>query len=103
MAFKTVLSVTGADHSDQDVRTAAGLCAEVGAHLSVRIIPAPMLVMSYPPNGVGVPEWPMGHGQAMANIERPVSANRWIYTGRGQTGKTLQRHPETAKSDVPFL
>ncbi|MEI9426131.1 universal stress protein [Mesorhizobium sp. Cs1299R1N3] len=38
MAFKTVLCVTEVEHSDQDVRTAAGLCAEVGARLSILII-----------------------------------------------------------------
>ncbi|UVK50015.1 universal stress protein (plasmid) [Mesorhizobium sp. AR02] len=68
MGFKTVLCVTGADHSDQDIRTAAGLCAEVGAHLSVRIIPAPMLAMSYPPIGDGIPEWPTGRGQTIARL-----------------------------------
>lgn len=39
MGFKTVLCLTGADHSDQDVTTAAGLCAEIGAYLSVLIMP----------------------------------------------------------------
>ncbi|MER8613189.1 universal stress protein [Mesorhizobium sp. M1216] len=68
MGFKTVLCLTGADHSDQDIRTAAGLCAEVGAHLSVRIIPAPMLAMSYLPIGDGIPEWPTGRGQTMATL-----------------------------------
>lgn len=58
MAFKSVLSVTGADHSDQDVKTAAGLCAEVGAYLSVLIMSPPRLVMSPPPLGDGIPEWP---------------------------------------------
>lgn len=38
MAFKTVLSVTETYHSDQDVITAATLCAEIGARLSVLII-----------------------------------------------------------------
>lgn len=37
MEFKSIFSVTGADHSDEDLTTAAGLCAEVGAHLSVRL------------------------------------------------------------------
>ncbi|CAH2394328.1 universal stress protein [Mesorhizobium ventifaucium] len=68
MAFKSVLCVTGADNSDQDVRTAAGLCAEVGAHLSVLIIPPPMLLMSYPSIGDGAPEWPGGRGQAIARL-----------------------------------
>jgi nucleotide-binding universal stress UspA family protein len=68
MAFKSVLCATGADNSDQDVRTAAGLCAEVGAHLSVLVIPPPMLLMSYPSIGDGVPEWPGGRGQAIARL-----------------------------------
>ncbi|WP_432284961.1 universal stress protein [Aminobacter sp. BA135] len=68
MGFKTVLCLTGADHSDQDVRTAAGLCAEIGAHLSVLIIPAPMLLMSHRRIGDGVPEWPVARGQAIARL-----------------------------------
>lgn len=53
MEFKSIFSVTGADHSDEDLTTAAGLCAEVGAHLSVLIIPPPLLLMSSPPpNGI---------------------------------------------------
>ena len=68
MAFKSVLCVTGADNSDQDVRTAAGLCAEVGAHLSVRLYLPPMLLMSYPSIGDGVSEWPGGRGQAIARL-----------------------------------
>lgn len=59
MAFRSVLSVTGADHSDQDVRTAASLCAEVGAYLSVLVMSPPLLLMSPPlltPLGAGIPE-----------------------------------------------
>ncbi|MGX9147571.1 universal stress protein [Mesorhizobium sp. 128a] len=52
MAFKTVLCVTEVEHSDQDVRTAADLCAEVGARLSVLIIK----FASRRPIGAGV--WP---------------------------------------------
>ncbi|ESW70542.1 universal stress protein [Mesorhizobium sp. LSJC285A00] len=63
MAFKKILSVTGADHSDQDVAIAARLCAEVGAYLSVLIISPPPLLMSPPligsppPLGGGIAEW----------------------------------------------
>lgn len=70
MAFKKILSVTGADHSDQDVRTAAGLCAEVGAYLSVLIMSPPPLVMSPPPLGDGIPEWPTQRAQAIARLEK---------------------------------
>ena len=35
MAFKTLLAVTGAKMGDGDLKLAAGLCEEVGAHLAV--------------------------------------------------------------------
>ncbi|WP_353642746.1 universal stress protein [Mesorhizobium sp. WSM2239] len=58
MPFKTVLSVTGADHSDQDVRLVANLCAEIGAHLSVLIMSPPPLLMWPRPLCDCIPAWP---------------------------------------------
>ncbi|MER9518879.1 universal stress protein [Mesorhizobium sp. M0614] len=71
MAFKKILSVTGADHSDRDVRTAASLCAEVGAHLSVLIMSPPPLVVSPSLLGDGIPEWPRQRAHAIAAGEKP--------------------------------
>ncbi|MER8457698.1 universal stress protein [Mesorhizobium sp. M1169] len=70
MAFRSVLSVTGAEHSDQDVRTAASLCAEVGAYLSVLVISPPPLVMPSPLLGDGIPEWPRQRAQAIARLDK---------------------------------
>ncbi|MER8453814.1 universal stress protein [Mesorhizobium sp. M1428] len=70
MAFRSVLSVTGAEHSDQDVRTAASLCAEVGAYLSVLVISPPPLVMPSPLLGDGIPEWPRQPAQAIARLDK---------------------------------
>ncbi|MER8905288.1 universal stress protein [Mesorhizobium sp. M0772] len=85
MAFKKILSVTGADHSDQDVAIAARLCAEVGAYLSVLIVSPPPLLMSPPligsppPLGGGIAEWSRHRAhhiaarefsQDMANLEK---------------------------------
>lgn len=70
MAFRSVLSVTATDHSDQDVRTAAGLGAEVGPHLSVLIMSPPPLLMSPPPLGDGIPEWPRHRAHAIAALEK---------------------------------
>ncbi|TIX37044.1 MAG: universal stress protein, partial [Mesorhizobium sp.] len=50
------------------VRTAATLCVEVGAHLSVLITPPQMLVMSPLPIGDCVPEWHVGSSQAIAKL-----------------------------------
>lgn len=70
MAFRSVLSVTGADHSDQDVRTAASLCAEVGAYLSVLVMSPPPLIMPSPLLGDGIPEWPGQRAQAIARLDK---------------------------------
>ncbi|MER9964771.1 universal stress protein [Mesorhizobium sp. M0045] len=66
MAFKKILSVTGADHSDQDVTIAARLCAEVGAHLSVLIMSPPLLT----PLGAGIPEWSKHRAHDSAAMEQ---------------------------------
>lgn len=38
MAFKTILTVTGIEEGDRDLTLAAGLCEEIGAHLSVLVL-----------------------------------------------------------------
>lgn len=38
MAFKTILTITGAHSGNDDIKLAAGLCEDVGAHLSVLVV-----------------------------------------------------------------
>ncbi len=38
MAFKVILGVTGVDHGETDLKVAAELCAQVGAHLSILVV-----------------------------------------------------------------
>lgn len=47
MPFKTLLTVTGPDYGDSDLKLAAFLCGEIGAHLSV------LVVQMAPPPPVG--------------------------------------------------
>lgn len=45
MSFRTILAVVGASHGDEDLRIAADLCGQAGAHLSVLVAawaPEPM-------------------------------------------------------------
>ncbi|MER9152896.1 hypothetical protein NKI30_30425 [Mesorhizobium opportunistum] len=88
MAFKSLLSVAGADHSDRDVRTAASLCAEVGAHLSVLIMSPPPLGMSPPPLGDGIPEWPGNREQAIARLDKPFRQIERFSHDTASSGKT---------------
>ncbi|MDG4881862.1 universal stress protein [Mesorhizobium sp. WSM4884] len=74
MPFKTLLTVTGPDHGDGDVRLAAGLCEEINAHLSVLV-----LVMAAPPSGgeyaaVVSPAWLAEREAEMETLERRSSA-----------------------------
>ena len=46
MAFRTLLTVTGPDMGDGDLKLAADLCEQIGAHLSVLV-----LVLAAPPSG----------------------------------------------------
>lgn len=48
MDFKTILAVTGLSQGDGDLKLAAGLCEQFGAHLSVLV-----LVLAAPPSGGG--------------------------------------------------
>ncbi|MER9350035.1 universal stress protein [Mesorhizobium sp. M0227] len=69
MAFRSVLSVTGADHSDQDVRTAASLCAEVGAYLSVLVMSPPPLIMRLRCSAMASPSG-LENAHAIAALEK---------------------------------
>ncbi|TIU17320.1 MAG: universal stress protein, partial [Mesorhizobium sp.] len=38
MAFRTILTVAGPNKGDGDLKLAAGLCTEIGAHLAVLVV-----------------------------------------------------------------
>ncbi|TIP78278.1 MAG: universal stress protein, partial [Mesorhizobium sp.] len=38
MAFRTILTVTGPNKGDDDLKLAADLCNEIGAHLAVLVV-----------------------------------------------------------------
>ncbi|MCO5966663.1 universal stress protein [Sinorhizobium meliloti] len=70
MAFKTVLSVTETYHSDQDVITAATMCAEIGARLSVLIIGFATRPAIGGGNGVPAPQWTEVHAVDTVRLEK---------------------------------
>ncbi|MGI6852428.1 universal stress protein [Mesorhizobium sp. 1B3] len=55
MAYKTILSVTGVDQGDRDLKLAAELCGQVDAHLSALVV-----AIAAPP--------PMGDAVLMADV-----------------------------------
>jgi nucleotide-binding universal stress UspA family protein len=99
MAFKSILTVTGPDYGDGDLKLAAGLCAEVGAHLSVLVVQ-----MAAPP--------PVGEfAPVVSNAwmeERDAEARRLEERGKAITGMLAAgtvsadvdaEHPELAWAD----
>lgn len=74
MPFKTLLTVTGPDHGDDDLRLAVGLCEEINAHLSVLV-----LVIAAPPSGgeyaaVVSPAWLVEREAELEMLERRIAA-----------------------------
>ncbi|OBQ64491.1 universal stress protein [Mesorhizobium erdmanii] len=74
MPFKTLLTVTGADQGDDDLKLAAGLCEEINAHLSALV-----LVIAAPPAGgayaeVVSPAWLAEREVEMEMLQKRTSA-----------------------------
>jgi nucleotide-binding universal stress UspA family protein len=74
MPFKTLLTVTGADQEDDDLKLATGLCEEINAHLSVLV-----LVIAAPPSGgayaeVVSPAWLAEREAEMEMLQKRNSA-----------------------------
>lgn len=65
MSYKTILSVTGINQSDSDLRVAAELCASAGAHLSALVV-----ALSAPP--------PIGEYAAALSVDWLEERNREI-------------------------
>ncbi|RWA77260.1 universal stress protein [Mesorhizobium sp.] len=73
MSFRTLLTVTGADQGDVDLKLAAALCEEINAHLSVLA-----LVIAAPPAGgeyaVVSPAWLAEREAEMRMLEKRTAA-----------------------------
>jgi nucleotide-binding universal stress UspA family protein len=74
MTFKTILSVVGLEQGDSDLKVAADLCEEVGAHLSVLIL----AVSPPPPVDAYVPDiWSETY---QSDIEKLKTRNEEVET-----------------------
>lgn len=77
MPFKTLLTVTGPNQGDADLKLAAGLCEEINAHLSVLV-----LVIAAPPSG-----------GAYAEVVSPV----WLAEREAETEMLQKRNSAVSK------
>lgn len=99
MPFKTLLTVTGPDHGDGDLRLAAGLCEEIDAHLSVLVV-----VMAAPPSGgeyaaVVSPAWLAEREAEMEDLERRSSAVSKMLSESRVSADLSSDYPEQSWAD----
>ena len=99
MAFRTILSVTGPEQGESDLRLAADLCDSSGAHLSILV----MALAAPPPIGeyaVMVSDAWFEERQAdMEDLGRRTAAVTAFLAGRETAGDVADEYSEVALAD----
>ncbi|RWK87039.1 MAG: universal stress protein, partial [Mesorhizobium sp.] len=99
MAFKTILAVTGPSQGDGDLKLAAGLCEQFGAHLSVLV-----LVLAAPPSGGGYaaavsPAWLEERRADLKRLKERTSVVSAFLSQIVTSGDLIDNYPDTAWAD----
>jgi len=99
MPFKTLLTVTGADQGDDDLKLATGLCEEINAHLSVLV-----LVIAAPPSGgayaeVVSPAWLAEREAEMEMLQKRNSAVSKMLSASPVSADLSDDYPDHAWAD----
>ncbi|TIW00134.1 MAG: universal stress protein, partial [Mesorhizobium sp.] len=99
MPFKTLLTVTGPDYGDGDLRLAASLCEEIDAHLSVLVV-----VIAAPPSGgeyaaVVSPAWLAEREVEMETLEKRSSAVSRMLSEGPVSADLGSEYPEQSWTD----
>lgn len=99
MTFKTLLTVTGPNQGEGDLKLAAGLCAQVGAHLSVLV-----LELAAPPSGgahAGVvsPAWFEERQVEVKRLKKRISAVGDFLSQNSVSSDLSDDYPDTAWAD----
>jgi nucleotide-binding universal stress UspA family protein len=99
MAFKTILTVTGVDRGDDDIRLAARLCEETGAHLSVLAL----AFAAPPPAGdyavMGSDAWIRERQSAMMQLAGRADAIKALLAGLAVSSDIATEFPEGGWAD----
>ena len=99
MTFKTLLTVTGPNQGEGDLKLAASLCEQVGAHLSVLV-----LELALPPSGgahVGVvsPAWFEERQVEVKRLKKRISAVGAFLSQSSVSADLSDDYPDTAWAD----
>ncbi len=99
MAFKTVLTITSPDLGDDDLKTAAALCEEIGAHLAVLVV----ALAAPPPIGeyaaIVSDGWLQERQADMDRLRQRVSAVSAFLAGSAVSSDVSSEYPEEVRSD----
>lgn len=99
MAFKSILTVIGAEHGDGDVTLAAQLCSEADAHLSVLVLglpPTPVFTEFGPPM---TDAWITARAEDMKKIQARASELNKILRSSEIPGVVNSEYPDSAIGD----
>lgn len=99
MTFKTLLTVTGPNQGEGDLKLAAGLCEQVGAHLSVLV-----LELAAPPSGgayaaVVSPAWLEERQAEVKRLKKRISAVGAFLAKSPVSADLSDDYPDTAWAD----
>lgn len=99
MAFKTILTVTGTKADDRDVRLAAELCEEIGAHLSVLVtaLAAPPPIGDYA--AVISEAWLEERREDQLRLKARSDGVSAFVAGRSISADISSEYPEVAAAD----
>jgi nucleotide-binding universal stress UspA family protein len=99
MAFKTLLTVTGAKMGDGDLKLAAGLCEEVGAHLAVLavVIAAPPPVGEYA--AIVSEAWLEERQAEMKQLEKRTASVSAFLASTALSADVSSEYPEVGRAD----
>ena len=99
MAFKTILTVTGLDQGDRDLKLAASLCEQVDAHLSVLVVAlaAPPPVGEYA--AMVSDAWLQERQDDLKQLKKRTAAVSASIAGSALSADISSEYPEIAWAD----
>jgi nucleotide-binding universal stress UspA family protein len=99
MTFKTILTISGPDLGDRDLKLVAGLCEQVGAHLSVLVVAlaAPPPVGEYA--AIVSDVWLQERQEDMKRLKERTTAVSAFLAGSTLSADASIEYPEIAWAD----
>lgn len=99
MAFKTILTVTGAELGDQDLKSAAELCAEIEAHLSVLVISLAVAPPASEFTGMAPEVWIAQREEDLELLQQRTAKVSKFLAESGLSTDLAYDYPEMAQAD----